>query len=191
MLLTLYFFVLGVLCVSNLLRPFVTLLLPACFPNSNYHAQLNEGKGESKKIHVDYEFDRIDLVCLVFAALFGVWYLLKKHWIANNIFGLAFSLTGVELLHLNRYCMTKNLSAFSIFFKGKSQFIFTNIASNEIFLFFSSFPIGCILLGGLFFYDIFWVFGTNVMVTVATSFEAPIKCKLNVICINIESFTCT
>ena len=38
-----------------------------------------------------------------------------------------------------------------------------------------SFPIGCILLGGLFVYDIFWVFGTDVMVTVATSFEAPIK----------------
>uniref|UniRef100_A0A1A9VQV5 Uncharacterized protein n=1 Tax=Glossina austeni TaxID=7395 RepID=A0A1A9VQV5_GLOAU len=34
---------------------------------------------------------------------------------------------------------------------------------------------GCILLSGLFFYDIFWVFGTNVMVTVAKSFEAPIK----------------
>ena len=34
---------------------------------------------------------------------------------------------------------------------------------------------GCILLGGLFFYDIFWVFGTNVMVTVAKSFDAPIK----------------
>lgn len=28
---------------------------------------------------------------------------------------------------------------------------------------------------GLFVYDIFWVFGTNVMVTVAKSFEAPIK----------------
>lgn len=34
---------------------------------------------------------------------------------------------------------------------------------------------GCILLGGLFFYDIFWVFGTDVMVTVAKSFDAPIK----------------
>jgi len=30
-------------------------------------------------------------------------------------------------------------------------------------------------LGGLFFYDIFWVFATDVMVTVAKSFEAPIK----------------
>lgn len=54
-----------------------------------------------------------------------------------------------------------------------------------------SYSIGCILLGGLFFYDIFWVFGTDVMVTgifpffslfktllkllVAKSFDAPIK----------------
>ncbi|QRV82601.1 signal peptide peptidase domain-containing protein [Ceratobasidium sp. AG-Ba] len=34
---------------------------------------------------------------------------------------------------------------------------------------------GCILLGGLFFYDIWWVFGTSVMVTVATSLDVPIK----------------
>jgi minor histocompatibility antigen H13 len=32
-----------------------------------------------------------------------------------------------------------------------------------------------VLLSGLFFYDIFWVFGTDVMVTVARSFDAPIK----------------
>ncbi|VDO08071.1 unnamed protein product [Rodentolepis nana] len=34
---------------------------------------------------------------------------------------------------------------------------------------------GCILLGGLFVYDIFWVFGTGVMVFVATNFDAPVK----------------
>ncbi|KAJ3207114.1 Minor histocompatibility antigen H13 [Clydaea vesicula] len=38
-----------------------------------------------------------------------------------------------------------------------------------------SFKTGMMLLGGLFFYDIFWVFGTEVMVTVAKNFEAPIK----------------
>jgi minor histocompatibility antigen H13 len=64
---------------------------------------------------------------------------MKKHWIANNLFGLAFAVNGVELLHLN------------------------NVMT------------GCILLCGLFLYDIFWVFGTDVMVTVAKSFEAPIK----------------
>lgn len=34
---------------------------------------------------------------------------------------------------------------------------------------------GAILLCGLFFYDIFWVFGTDVMVTVAKSLDGPIK----------------
>ena len=34
---------------------------------------------------------------------------------------------------------------------------------------------GVLLFVGLFFYDIFWVFFTPVMVSVATSFEAPIK----------------
>merc|ERR1712232_445043 len=34
---------------------------------------------------------------------------------------------------------------------------------------------GVILLIGLFFYDIFWIFGTDVMVTVAQSLDSPIK----------------
>jgi minor histocompatibility antigen H13 len=38
-----------------------------------------------------------------------------------------------------------------------------------------TYKIGAILLIGLFFYDIFWVFGTDVMVTVAKSVEGPIK----------------
>ncbi|KAI3847002.1 hypothetical protein MKW92_019944 [Papaver armeniacum] len=38
-----------------------------------------------------------------------------------------------------------------------------------------SFKTGGILLVGLFFYDIFWVFFTPVMVSVAKSFDAPIK----------------
>ena len=38
-----------------------------------------------------------------------------------------------------------------------------------------TYKIGAILLVGLFFYDIFWVFGTEVMVTVATNLDGPIK----------------
>lgn len=38
-----------------------------------------------------------------------------------------------------------------------------------------SFFTGFILLSGLFAYDIFWVFGTDVMVSVAKNFDAPIK----------------
>ena len=88
---------------------------------------------------LNVDFTTQDIIILVVSAFVGVWYFLKKHWVANNLFGLAFAINGVELLHLNKVLT------------------------------------GCILLGGLFFYDIFWVFGTNVMVTVAKSFEAPIK----------------
>ncbi|TCD67443.1 hypothetical protein EIP91_012360 [Steccherinum ochraceum] len=38
-----------------------------------------------------------------------------------------------------------------------------------------SFKTGCVLLSGLFIYDIWWVFGTEVMLKVATTLDVPIK----------------
>jgi minor histocompatibility antigen H13 len=90
-------------------------------------------------IEVGHFFDRQIILCFILSLCFGTWYFLKKHWIANNIFGLAFAVNGIEFLQLNKILN------------------------------------GCILLGGLFLYDIFWVFGTDVMVSVAKSFDAPIK----------------
>lgn len=139
LLLSMYFFVLGILALSHTMSPFMNRVVPASVPNKQYQLLFTQGLGESKEEIVNYEFDTRDLFCLAISAVVGVWYVLKKHWVANNLFGLAFALNGVELLHLN------------------------NVST------------GCILLGGLFVYDIFWVFGTNVMVTVAKSFEAPIK----------------
>uniref|UniRef100_A0A673HK78 Histocompatibility (minor) 13 n=1 Tax=Sinocyclocheilus rhinocerous TaxID=307959 RepID=A0A673HK78_9TELE len=139
LLLSMYFFVLGVLALSHTMSPFMCRVFPANVPNKQYQLLFTQGSGESKEEIVNYEFDTKDLICLGISSVVGVWYVLKKHWIANNLFGLAFALNGVELLHLN------------------------NVST------------GCILLGGLFVYDVFWVFGTNVMVTVAKSFEAPIK----------------
>jgi minor histocompatibility antigen H13 len=43
------------------------------------------------------------------------------------------------------------------------------------FMFLGTFQTGFILLSLLFFYDIFFVFGTDVMLTVAKSIDAPIK----------------
>ncbi|KAL2103717.1 hypothetical protein ACEWY4_000585 [Coilia grayii] len=139
LLLSMYFFVLGILALSHTLSPFMNRVVPASLPNKQYQLLFTQGTGESKEEIVNYEFDTRDLFCLAISTVVGVWYILKKHWVANNLFGLSFALNGVELLHLN------------------------NVST------------GCILLGGLFVYDIFWVFGTNVMVTVAKSFEAPIK----------------
>uniref|UniRef100_A0A667XBG0 Histocompatibility (minor) 13 n=1 Tax=Myripristis murdjan TaxID=586833 RepID=A0A667XBG0_9TELE len=139
LLLSVYFFVLGILALSHTMSPLMCRVFPSSLPNKQYQLLFTQGSGDSKEEIVNYEFDTKNLVCLLISSVVGVWYLLKKHWIANNLFGLAFALNGVELLHLN------------------------NVST------------GCILLGGLFVYDVFWVFGTNVMVTVAKSFEAPIK----------------
>eukprot|EP01132_Coremiostelium_polycephalum_P006100 gene6100-7599_t len=83
--------------------------------------------------------ETVDIFSFIIAATLSVWYIQTKHWIANNVFGLTFSIQGIALISLNEYM------------------------------------VGVILLVGLFFYDIFWVFGTDVMVTVAKSFDAPIK----------------
>ncbi len=57
----------------------------------------------------------------LFASCLRVAFFVAQHWIANNLFGLAFALNGVELLQVNQVST------------------------------------GCILLAGLFVYDIFWV----------------------------------
>lgn len=142
LLLTFYFFFLGVLALTHLLSPVISKLVPTGIPYVQYHIQFTQKGKESTDPGtslIDYQFSSHDLVCLSICTLIGIWYIVQKHWLANNLFGMAFAINGVELLHLN------------------------NVVT------------GCILLGGLFFYDIFWVFGTNVMVTVAKSFEAPIK----------------
>lgn len=51
--------------------------------------------------------------------------------------------------------------------------LFSIVALRNINL--SSFKVGLILLWLLFFYDIFWVYGTDVMVTVAKNLDIPIK----------------
>nr|ACO10472.1 Minor histocompatibility antigen H13 [Caligus rogercresseyi] len=143
LLLSSYFFVLGVISLSKIISPSLSaLLFKAKVPLkhfSNVFTMRGDSQEETPNNLLDLNFSTHDLVALGLSSVMGIWYLLQKHWIANNVFGLAFAVNGIDLLHLNTVLT------------------------------------GCILLGGLFFYDIFWVFGTNVMVTVATNFEAPIK----------------
>ncbi|XP_003745016.1 minor histocompatibility antigen H13 [Galendromus occidentalis] len=138
MLLTLYFFLIGVLALAATISPVLRKIVPQdLIKNDEYHTSMRRTTANS--MIFDLKFDHYDILGIGIAAVFGGWYLVKKHWIANNLFGLAFAHNGITLLHLN------------------------------------SVATGCILLGGLFVYDVFWVFGTDVMVTVAKSFEAPIK----------------
>jgi len=132
-----YFFIIGTWALSFIVRPVLGMI-----PGSHllideelYHVKFNKGT----LVYFECKFDALYVVSLALSALFGVWYILKKHCLANNVFGLAFSINGIEMISLGS---VKN---------------------------------GCILLSLLFFYDIFWVFGTEVMVMVAKNLDAPIK----------------
>ncbi|VVC34020.1 Hypothetical protein CINCED_3A016409 [Cinara cedri] len=139
LLVTSYFYILGVAALSTLLRNQFSSMLPKNIPKTEFNLNFTKNSDENKIDLINLKFTLHEVICFLSCAALGSLYLFSKHWIANNIFGLAFAINGVEMLHLN------------------------NI------------KIGCILLCGLFIYDIFWVFGTNVMVTVAKSFDAPIK----------------
>ena len=90
------------------------------------------------------KLDFYDILSLIVASAIGVWYILTKHWIANNLLATA-------LAHLA-------------------------ITSHRV----DSVPVGCFLLCGFLVYDVFWVFGTDVMLTVAMKLEAPITIKFPV-----------
>eukprot|EP01100_Stratorugosa_tubuloviscum_P000066 TRINITY_DN1015_c0_g1_i1.p1 TRINITY_DN1015_c0_g1~~TRINITY_DN1015_c0_g1_i1.p1 ORF type:complete len:276 (+),score=99.44 TRINITY_DN1015_c0_g1_i1:106-933(+) len=66
------------------------------------------------------------------------------------------------------YCYTENWIANNVL-----AICFCLVALSSVSI--SSFKTASLLLIGLFFYDIFWVFGTSVMVTVAKQIDAPIK----------------
>ena len=160
-LMTGYFVILGAMAITHLLAPVLRKLTPNSVKSVSIKSTLrlsltkeskkeepkneanqgNESEARRSSIShlINFKFDSFDVAGLIVSLILAVWYLMKKHWVANNLFGMAFAINGVELLHLN------------------------------------SVATGCILLSGLFFYDIFWVFYTEVMVTVAKSFDAPIK----------------
>ncbi|KAF7153486.1 hypothetical protein RHSIM_Rhsim01G0194700 [Rhododendron simsii] len=131
--LTCYFFVLGIVALSATLLPAIRRFLPK---------QWNEDLIIWRFPYfcsLEVEFTRSQIIAAIPGTFFCAWYASQKHWLANNILGLAFCIQGIEMLSLG------------------------------------SFKTGAILLGGLFVYDIFWVFFTPVMVSVAKSFDAPIK----------------
>jgi minor histocompatibility antigen H13 len=162
-----YFFMLGVIAIFRLLAPATRRIFPTKYNLIQYaflfgSKNLNDKNDTSEEsrsgstsptesqsstegdiapadVIFDCKFTPSDILASILAGALGVWYLWTKHWVANNAFGLAFALNGIELLPVN------------------------------------TMKIGCILLCGLFFYDVFWVFGTDVMVSVAKKFDAPIK----------------
>eukprot|EP00475_Leptophrys_vorax_P036670 TRINITY_DN6236_c0_g1_i1.p2 TRINITY_DN6236_c0_g1~~TRINITY_DN6236_c0_g1_i1.p2 ORF type:complete len:420 (+),score=128.64 TRINITY_DN6236_c0_g1_i1:89-1348(+) len=80
-----------------------------------------------------------------------------------DLVGLPFGVLAVALYGLTNHWTLTNIMGIS--------FSIQAIGLMNL----GTFMNGLILLSGLFIYDIFWVFGTEVMVSVATKFDVPIK----------------
>uniref|UniRef100_A0A1I8BDL1 Intramembrane protease 2 n=1 Tax=Meloidogyne hapla TaxID=6305 RepID=A0A1I8BDL1_MELHA len=147
----------GCIALATILKPFFSAFLSRLpigdrWPRRNvpWVLVLKRGKQPMKegqveragKKEVDYfllsEWDTHLSIAVLCCSAVGISHLYRRHWITNNLLGVAFSIFGIENLHL------------------------------------ASFKAGTILLAGLFIYDVFWVFATDVMTTVAKGIDAPI-----------------
>lgn len=86
----------------------------------------------------------------------------------------------LEISPMDLLCLIPAYAAIGVYVWTKN-WVYNNLIAMAFclhgiqFLFLGNFQTGFILLGLLFFYDIFFVFGTDVMLTVAKSIDAPIK----------------
>lgn len=104
--LNIYFFLIGIVALFRAIQPLLNKMRLPLFDKlreRQFHIQLSENRASNNDLmHVDFNFDLVDIVALFGCILVGVWYLLKRHWIANNIFGIAFSINAIEILHFNK-----------------------------------------------------------------------------------------
>ena len=107
--LNIYFFFIGIVALFRAIKPLVERIqLPAVnqLRERLFYVTLVEGKRSATpgicSTHLELEFDLVDVGTFLLCVLVGVWYLIKRHWIANNIFGIAFAINAIEILHFNK-----------------------------------------------------------------------------------------
>jgi len=88
---------------------------------------------------------------------------LSLHFTAVEVVSLLISAAVCAMYIKNKTWYLNNVLGISFCLQGIERFSL------------GTYKTAAILLVGLFFYDIFWVFGTEVMVTVAKSLDGPIK----------------
>ncbi|CBZ54674.1 putative signal peptide peptidase domain-containing protein [Neospora caninum Liverpool] len=140
-----------------------------------------------------YRLSYSQLGAYILAAGLSALWLWKKHWAIHNLLGVAFCIQASrreKKKRRSRGRTEKGRGAGSIEDLKRASGVYlelrffsrswsvsgrTSPARAISLVSVGNFTVATILLSGLFIYDIFWVFGTDVMVTVAKSFEGPAK----------------
>ena len=98
--LTAYFVLLGTAALTATVLPFVEAAMPEGVRGRAWTLATGLTIPYVLKDPTDVRFTAPEAVAGAGAAAFCAWYCLKKHWLANNALGLAFSVTGIEHLSL-------------------------------------------------------------------------------------------
>ncbi|XP_055578573.1 minor histocompatibility antigen H13 isoform X3 [Falco biarmicus] len=127
LLLSMYFFVLGILALSHTISPMMNRFFPANFPNKQYQLLFTQGSGENKEEIVNYEFDTKDLVCLALSSVVGVWYLLRKVFGTNVMVTVAKSFEAPIKLVFPQDLLEKGLDADNFAMLGLGDIVIPGI----------------------------------------------------------------
>lgn len=143
----------GVSAFASLVKPLISAIfkrLPLIGFNAPYLLSLKKGKKEMEEGDMEEAKNK------------DTEYLFKFDFDRHDLIAL-FVCSPVLISHLyKRHWITNNIIGVS----------FSILGIQHLHL--SSFKAGALLLCGLFLYDIFWVFGTDVMTSVAKGIDAPI-----------------
>lgn len=95
--LNIYFFLIGIIALYRALNPIMNQI-QFTFIQRNFDFEFSEN--DQIYLHINLNFH--DIITLIVSFVIGFWYLLKRHWIANNFLGIAFSINAIEILHFNK-----------------------------------------------------------------------------------------
>ena len=96
MLLGLYFTGLGVLALAGLISPMIA-------PGFGRSAFWNKTHEFDLPVLGPVAFNKVDLLCVVACSSVGYMYYTTHLWWCNNLFGVSFSIRGIEMLSLGSF----------------------------------------------------------------------------------------
>jgi len=117
LLLTCYFLIFGIAALTATISP----LLAPLFSRKEKPWKYSWLPFWKSQDPYQLEFGKSDIIAFILSLYISGWYVYSKNWIANNIFGLAFSIQGVAMLSLGSYqigCILLGGLFFSMIFFG-------------------------------------------------------------------------
>jgi hypothetical protein len=78
------------------------------------------------------EFTKSQVVTSIPGFFFCIWYSAKKHWLANNVLGIAFCIQGIEMLSLGSFKTGAILLGMKLLPMGRKSLFYLTIYGSAV-----------------------------------------------------------